>query len=227
MTQNIWIVIPAYNEATVIASVISDIQKSGYRNILVVDDGSSDDTVSCATKAGAEVLSHIMNRGQGAALKTGIDYLSTTYQPDIIVTFDGDGQHHTSDIAILTQPIIDNVADIVLGSRFIHPEKAIPFLRKIILKAGIIFTNFISHVHLTDTHNGLRAMNKKAYRSITIVHRGMEHASNIIDEIIPNHLRYQEVPVRVIYTDYSLEKGQRNSGFIKLGIRILFNKYFL
>lgn len=220
-----WILIPAYNEEKVIASVIKDLQTHGYEHILIVNDGSRDNTARIAEQSGAEVLTHIINRGQGAALRTGLEYLRDTKQADIVVTFDADGQHRPEDITKLIQPIKNNQADIVLGSRFLC-QNTIPLFRRIILKAGILFTNIISHVHLTDTHNGLRALNQTALQKIEIVHRGMEHASDIIDEISAKKLRYREIPVTILYTDYSIMKGQRSGNFIKMGCKIILKKYF-
>ena len=222
--MKIFIVIPAYNEEKKIGSIISQLRNAGYENILVVDDGSGDDTAKISSDAGIEVLSHIINRGQGAALRTGIEHLREKHAPDIIVTFDGDEQHRVEDIAKIIKPIVEEKVDIVLGSRFLNQKTNAPFLRKIILKSGIIFTNLISNVKLTDTHNGLRALGKKAIDSIEIAHRGMEHASDIIDEVTKKQLRYKEVPVEIIYTDYSKSKGQCSSAFIKIGIKILIKK---
>lgn len=219
-----WILIPAYNEEKMIANVIGKLRLSGYSNILVVDDGSRDNTAKIAKEAGAEVLKHLINRGQGGALQTGLKYLAEEYNPDIIVTFDADGQHQVEDLSALIRPIQEGRADIVLGSRFLR-SCDIPVIRRIILKLGILFTNIVSHVHLTDTHNGLRAIGKKAYNSITITHRGMEHASDIIDEIQKKNLRYCECPVTIVYSDYSKLKGQSSLGFIKMGIKIILRKF--
>lgn len=222
----VWIVIPAYNEASVIGGVLREIRATGYANILVVDDGSTDNTATEARNTGTEVLKHIINRGQGAALKTGIDYVSEEYNPDIIVTFDADGQHKASDITALIRPIIEDNTDIVLGSRFIikDTDNGIPALRKAMLRCAVVFTNVISHIRLTDTHNGLRAMNRKAYHAIEISHRGMEHASDIIDEISTKNLRYTERPVHIVYSDYSLKKGQKTSSFITIAFKIILKK---
>lgn len=222
--NSVWIVIPAYNEDSAIQSVIESVRTAGYENVLVVDDGSRDNTAAKAKGAGADVLTHLINRGQGAALKTGIEYIGEAYHPKSIVTFDADGQHQAQDIDSLVRPILRGDIDIVLGSRFIEHQETIPFFRKVILKLGTLFTNFTSHVSLTDTHNGFRALGPKAYQHIRITHRGMEHASDIIDEISRNKLRYCEVPVRVLYSEYSLGKGQKTSHFIKLGIKILLRK---
>ncbi len=220
-----WIILPAYNEEKIIGAVISGLQSNGYKNILIVDDGSRDNTAKIASETGAEVLTHLINRGQGAALKTGLEYLRDIKHADIVVTFDADGQHRPEDIPGLIKPIEDGHADIVLGSRFLR-QNNIPLIRRSILKAGILFTNIISRVHLTDTHNGLRALNRKALEKICITHRGMEHASDIIDEISTQKLRYQEIPVTILYTRYSIMKGQRTSNFIKMGCKIILKKYF-
>lgn len=224
--HNIWILIPAFNEAPKIGSVVDSLKQAGYSHILVVDDGSLDQTFREARQAGVEVLRHIVNLGQGAALRTGIEYLVEKENPDVIVTFDADGQHRAEDVAALINPVLQNNIDIVLGSRFIESSASVPWIRKIILKAGVIFTNAISHISLTDTHNGLRALGKKAARTIKITHRGMEHASDIIDEITKNKLTYQEVPVHIVYSQYSKSKGQHSSAFFGMGIRIILKKFF-
>ncbi len=223
-SEKVYIVIPAYNEEKVIKKTIKSLQEIGYKNIVVIDDGSKDNTRNKALTTGVEVISHIINRGQGASLRTGIEYIREIYNPDIIVTFDADGQHNPLDIPKLIQPIIDNSADIVLGSRFLDNKSQVPLARKIILKSGVIFTNIISSIKLTDTHNGLRALNKKAIKSIKIAQRGMEHASDIINEITKKRLRYKEVPVKIIYTDYSIDKGQPSIEFVKMGIKIILHK---
>ena len=146
--------------------------------------------------------------------------------PEIIVTFDADGQHRPEDIRNLIDPIVKNEADIVLGSRFMSDTSEIPFVRRLVLKGGVIFTNAISRVNLTDTHNGLRALGRKAIYSINITQRGMEHASEIIDEIKRKELRYQEVPVEITYSEYAKMKGQRSSNFFKLAIKIILKKLY-
>jgi len=220
----VFIVIPAFNEAQVIGGVINEIKNAGYQNIIVVDDGSADKTAQIAKNAGAEVLNQIINRGQGAALRAGIEYLRENKNPDIVVTFDADGQHQVEDIGKLIKPVLEDECDIALGSRFMDQKTNVPMLRKLILKAGILFTNLLSNIKLTDTHNGLRALGKKAIHSIDISQRGMEHASEIIDQIKKNKLRYKEVPVTIAYTEYSKMKGQGSGNFFKLGTKIILKK---
>jgi len=220
----IHILIPAFNEEKKISSVVSSLRNQGYNKILVVNDGSRDETGSVARKAGAEVLEMPINRGQGAALSAGLEYLQEKQNPDIIVTFDADGQHQPEDIEKLVTPLLEDKADIVLGSRFLGTDSQVPLARKAVLKAGIVFTNLVSGVKLSDTHNGLRALGRKAIHSIRISQRGMTHASEIIDEIARHKLKYEEVPVEIIYSDYSKAKGQRTSGFLKLGLKFIINK---
>lgn len=222
--EKIFIVIPAFNEESKIGVVISGLKTAGYDNILVVNDGSTDKTREKALEAGTEVLDHIINRGQGAALRTGIEYVRDNFNPDVIVTFDADGQHRIEDIEKIAFPILHEDYDITLGSRFISNESDIPAFRKIILKCGVAFTRITSDINLTDTHNGFRGLGRKAARKINITQRGMEHASEIIDEIRKKHLRYKEIPIKVIYDDYSKSKGQRTSNFIKIGIKTIINK---
>ncbi len=222
--KKIYIVMAAYNEGAIIKSTLQNLFDAGYKNILVIDDGSSDNTRAEAMSAGVEVITHIINRGQGASLRTGIEYLRKTYNPDIIITFDSDGQHNAEDIPKLITPIINDTADIVLGSRFLDDKTKVPPARRLILKAGILFTNITSKIKLTDTHNGLRALGINAINLISITHRGMEHASDVINEITKKKLTYTEVPVTITYTNYSVGKGQASIGFIKMGIKIILHK---
>ncbi|MDP1833405.1 MAG: glycosyltransferase family 2 protein [Candidatus Moranbacteria bacterium] len=223
--HTIFILIPAFNEGQSIGRVIHLLKKEGFHKILVVNDGSTDNTEQVSLDSGAEVLNHIINRGQGAALRTGIEYLRENKNPDIIITFDADGQHRAKDIQNLLEPILKEGFDITLGSRFLSEKRHMPFMRKAVLKIGILFTRLISKIKLTDTHNGFRALGKKAIDSIKISHRGMEHASDIIDEITAKKLKYKEVPTEIIYSDYSMHKGtNRNIHFIKMGIKIIIRK---
>ncbi|HLD88586.1 MAG TPA: glycosyltransferase family 2 protein [Candidatus Nanoarchaeia archaeon] len=209
------IVIPAYNEEKKISSVINRLKNEGYDRIIVVDDGSSDRTYEMAKNEKVIVLRHIINRGLGGALNTGIT-AALEEGADIIITFDADGQHHPSDIKKLIKPILSGNADTVIGSRLLNP-KGMPFTRRI----GNWFFNVITYlffrVWTTDSQSGLRAFSRKAARRINIRTNRMEVSSEIIKEIGANKLRFCEVPVKTIYTKYSLRKGQS----ILNGFRIL------
>lgn len=221
--MNNWIVIPAFNEENKIVEVINSLKKEGYSKIIIVDDGSKDNTLKNAKSTSVEVLHHIINRGQGAALKTGIDY-ALDQGADIIVTFDSDGQHQPEDIPRMIKPIQEGKADIVLGSRFLDKNSNVPFFRKIFLKGGALLFKIFYGVRLTDSHNGLRALSRKAAQTIKITQDRMEHASEIIEQIGKHHLKYVEVPVTIKYTDYSLQKGQRTSNAFKIFFKMILNK---
>ena len=173
---------------------------------------------------GATVLRHPINRGQGAALATGIA-AALRLGAKIIVTFDADGQHDPADLDEMTEPIRSGRADIVLGTRF-DPSKPsdVPGGRRLLLKLGVWFTRIISQVRVTDMHNGFRAISAEAAAGLRIRQDRMEHASEILDEIRRNHWRYVERPVRVRYTEYSMTKGQKNHEALRLALRILFYK---
>lgn len=203
----IWIVIAGYNEEKRIDTVIDDLKKNGYHHIVIVDDGSKDRTGEVAAEAGAIVLRHVINRGQGAALKTGIDF-AVKKNAEIIVTFDADGQHHAEEISKLTAPIVNGEVDACLGSRFLETTSNVPWHRKMILKGGAWIIWLFYGIRLTDSHNGFRAIKGEAVKKLQLKADRMEHASEIVEEIAKRNITYKEVPVTITYTEYSLQKGQ-------------------
>jgi len=186
--RSVFVVIPAYNEAGCVGTVARAV-KSRIPNVVVVDDGSSDQTAAEAEKAGAIVLTHLINRGQGAALKTGIDY-ALACGADIVVTFDSDGQHRAEDIDLLLAPILQQGFDVVLGSRFLDSGQHVPPLRKLALKIGLIFTRLVSRIRVSGTHNGLRALTRRAAVQMPIRLGRMAHASGIMVGIAWLRFRY-------------------------------------
>lgn len=209
-------VIPAYNEEKRIRNSAED---AGCFTdaVVVVDDCSQDSTGEVALNAGAYVLRHEINRGQGAALQTGTDYALQILEADIIVHFDADGQMQGSDIPKMVQPIINNEADIVLGSRFLGAQSNMPFSRRATLWLALLFTRLVSGIKLSDTHNGFRVLSKYAARNIKISLDRMAHASEILDLIKLKNLRFVERPVTIKYTAETLAKGQSfTSGFVVL-----------
>jgi len=214
MSARVYFVVPAYNESEMVGLVVEQVRRN-WPEVVVVDDGSADDTAAKAAGAGAIVLQHLINRGQGAALKTGIDY-ALGCGADVIVTFDSDGQHQLADLNALLAPVIEGRADVALGSRFLGTASEVPLLRKLTLKLGVLFTRAISGIRVTDTHNGLRVLSRAAAQRIQIRQDRMAHASEILDEIARLKLRFIEVPCRIVYTDYSRQKGQKSSAALRI-----------
>jgi glycosyltransferase involved in cell wall biosynthesis len=181
--------------------------------VVVVDDCSDDTTASVALGAGAYVLRHVMNRGQGAALQTGVDFALNNLQADIVVHFDADGQMRGDEIPAMTAPILAGKADVVLGSRFLGAAvENMPLTRKITNRLGLYFTMLVSGIALTDTHNGFRAFSARAARELRITLDRMAHASEILDLIAMKKVRYVEVPVHIRYSQETLEKSRAHLG---------------
>jgi glycosyltransferase involved in cell wall biosynthesis len=204
----IWVVVAAYNEAALISRIVSELRQAGYAAVVVVDDGSDDGTTELARAAGAMVIRHPFNLGQGAALQSGIE-LALAGPAETIVTFDADGQHRVADIGRLVQALADDRADFALGSRFLGAAPALPPLRRLLLRAATLFTRLTTGLHVTDTHNGLRAMTRRGAASIRLRQNRMAHASELLAQIGSSGLRWVERPVTIDYTAYSLAKGQR------------------
>jgi polyprenyl-phospho-N-acetylgalactosaminyl synthase len=204
------IVIAAWNEEKNIATVIKTLKSEGYENIIVVDDGSHDNTSRIVKKEGATALKHIVNRGQGAALQTGMTY-ALLNGAKYIVHFDADGQHNAKEIKYLLDPIQNGEVEATLGSRFLKKQN-IPFIRKITLK-GAIFVIFLFYgVKLSDAHNGFRAFSRDAAKKVIITMDRMEHASEIIDRIKKRKIKYKEIPVTIIYKEEHLKEGRKGQG---------------
>jgi glycosyltransferase involved in cell wall biosynthesis len=203
----IWVIVPAYNEAAVISGVVADVVRCGHR-VAVIDDRSHDTTIAAAILAGATVIRHPINLGQGAALQTGIEF-ALSQDADVVVTFDADGQHRTSDIEALVEALAHERADFALGSRFLGHATNLPALRRLTLLAAVAFSRITTGLRLTDAHNGLRAMTRRGAGAIHLRQNRMAHASEILQQIAASGLRYVEVPVTIDYTPYSLAKGQK------------------
>jgi glycosyltransferase involved in cell wall biosynthesis len=214
-----WIVIAAYNEGRVIRHVVSEVVAAGW-NVVAVDDGSRDNTVSEAKLGGAIVVRHAVNLGQGAALQTGIDY-AIRRGADFIVTFDADGQHNCDDIPALIAAL--DHADVALGSRFLG--KAIEGAtrsRKALLRTATLVSNGLSGMKLTDAHCGFRAFRAEVAPKLRIQQDRMAHASELLRKMHTSGVRVVEVPTTVRYTEHSMSKGQGGAQ----AVRILFDYFF-
>jgi glycosyltransferase involved in cell wall biosynthesis len=214
-----FVVIAAYNEARAIRAVVGEVVAAGW-SVVVVDDGSRDDTAAAARVPGATVLRHAINLGQGAALQTGIDF-ALRRGAKHIVTFDADGQHSVEDIPELIAALATH--DIALGSRFLGKDSVgASWRRRALLRTATSISNRLSGMKLTDAHCGLRAFRATAAPHLRITQDRMAHASELLRKIQTSGLRVTEVPVTVKYTEYSMQKGQ--SGF--QAVRILFDYFF-
>lgn len=212
-------VIPAYNEGKVIQEVLESVLPH-VDEVVLVDDGSKDATKALAKQTGVVAVSHIINRGQGAALQTGVE-IALKRGADIIVHFDSDGQHPAHQIPEMIAPLVNGDADIVLGSRFLSQDSNVPFGRKLLLKAALIFTKVMSGLNITDPQSGFRAMTPEAARSLELHQDRMAHASELLQLVARHDLRYKEIPVAIKYTDYSMEKGQKSIGAVKIIVDLI------
>ena len=217
------IVVPVFNESPVIYNVLKSIPKKingvSLIDVVVVNDGSSDNTQSEVQRAGFPVINHAINRGLGAAIKTGIAYASAK-KADIMVTFDGDGQHEPSDIEKIILPIVQKKADLVIGSRF-KKSKNVPLDRFFLNWFANFITLLLYGVVTTDSQSGLRAFSQKALDVVDFKGERMDFSSEILLEAKRNHLKIAEVPIRAIYTEYSRKKGQKNLNAIPTFSRFL------
>lgn len=216
--------IPAFNESEMIGKVLTSLPKKIPRiskiDILVVDDGSTDNTGKISRLMGVTVLTHLLNRGLGGALKTIFAY-SRANNYDILVTFDADGQHKASDLPKIIYPVSTGRADVVIGTRWKH-TKIKPIARHIVNKIANIITFLLFGIYTSDSQSGFRVFNKIAIEKIKLKTDGMEVSSEFFKEIKRHKLRFTEVPIETIYTDYSRAKGQQIRDAPNVLFRLLF-----
>lgn len=214
------IIVPDFNESQTMGKVIEDLRSWGFNDIVVVDDGSADDSGKIAGKKGAVVLRHIANRGLGAALGTGFEY-ARQKSYDCAVTFDSDGQHRAEDIGKLVKVVAAGKGDVVIGSRLLRNMKDMPKDRLILNLLSNLATFIVYGVWATDTLSGLRAFNRRALETIQIKTDRMEVSNEFFKEIRRNNLKYREVAVRPIYTDYSRTGEQPDSNWAANGFKMI------
>jgi len=216
-----WIVVPAFNEATVIGEVIADV-RAVFGHVVCVDDGSADGTGEIARRAGAHLVRHPINLGQGAAIQTGVEYARRQPGAEVFATFDADGQHRVKDLAAMIDRLGAGDVDVVIGTRFgKHEGSRPPLLKRIVLQTATRLSRRGRRLGLTDTNNGLRVFNKTVADGLNITMSGMSHANEIIMLIDENHWRVAEYPVEVLYTEYSKSKGQP----LLNGVNIIFDGF--
>lgn len=201
------VVVPLFNEETVITGVVTDLQKH-FSRIVCVDDGSSDGSAEAARRAGATVIAHPMNLGQGAALQTGITWARQKGDLDYLITFDGDGQHKVDDVVDMLSYARRRDLAIVFGSRFLDKRTKPDLAKRIVLKVAVLITRVVTGLQLTDAHNGLRVIRADALEHVNLIQDRMSHATEIVHQLAKSGLVWKEYPVEVLYTEYSKRKGQ-------------------
>lgn len=218
--MKILVIVPAFNEEESIESVILDLRGHGYRHLVIVDDGSLDRTATIARKLKVPVISHHINRGLGAALGTGLAY-ARSVGPDMVVTFDADGQHKARDIKKLLGPLNSNKADVVIGSRLMRDTETMPVDRQVLNWLSNFLTFLLYGVWTTDSQSGLRAFGRRAWEKITIKTERMEVSSEFFKEIKRHQLWFTEVAIKPIYTKYSRTSGQSNLNAVNVAAKML------
>lgn len=206
VNRDVWVVIPLYNESEVIANVVEGLLPT-FPNVVCVDDGSSDGSGAIAYRAGARLVTHPINLGQGAALQTGFEY-ARDHAARYVVTFDADGQHKVEDASVMVDRARAEDLSIVFGSRFLDDRTKPGLLKKLVLKTAVWVTNLTTRTRLTDAHNGLRVIRADALRQIKLRQDRMAHGTEIVVQLGRTKLPFAEHPVEVLYTDYSKAKGQ-------------------
>ncbi|MCL1900521.1 MAG: glycosyltransferase family 2 protein [Promicromonosporaceae bacterium] len=221
MQNDVWVVVPLYNEAEVIGDVVSGL-KGEFTHIVCVDDGSTDGSAERARQAGAVVVQHAVNLGQGAALQTGLEY-GIRQGAAYLVTFDADGQHQVADAVGMVTLAREQNLGAVFGSRFLDKRTHTGLLKSVVLRTAVWFTRKSTGLKLTDAHNGLRVIRRDAAAKINLRQDRMAHATEIVLQISRSGAKWAEFPVHVLYTDYSKGKGQSLWNSINILIELMVN----
>ena len=203
-----WLIVPCYNEGSVIFDVLTHARET-FPNIVAVNDGSRDDSAAQIRAAGAHLVNHPVNLGQGAAIQTGVEYARSQPGARYFVTFDADGQHQVKDVVRMVERLRAEPVDIIVGTRFAGQDNSqVPWIKRVVLKTVVLLSPRTKKLGLSDAHNGLRAFNKKVADEVNIRMNGMSHASEIVTMIDNNGWRVDEEPVDILYTEYAMSKGQ-------------------
>ncbi len=218
--EQVFVVMPAKDEGSRIAGVINATKDLGFDNIVVVNDGSSDNTAQVANNLGAHVINHPINLGAGAATQSGIDY-ALRKGADVIVTIDADQQHYPDDIAHILDRLVEKNADIVIGSRFLNKENKIPFIRIVYNKIGNLLTFIFTGMVVTDSQSGMKAFRADFAKHSRLNCNGYEFCMEIIKYVHKNDARLEEVPIKVSYHADVMQKGQNFLSGVRMVGRML------
>ena len=205
--DRITIIMPLFNEGEVVQQVLLGLKKY-FKNIIVIDDGSTDNSNNLLSLEPVTLLRHPINLGQGAAIATGFEYVKAIDDAFAVITFDADGQHAVEDAKLFAENILSCQEEIIFGSRFLGNEINIPFFKRYVLKLATFFTNLLTGMKLSDTHNGLKAIKKSCLNKLDLDINGYAFETQLISQISKHEIPYKELPTNIIYTDYSLNKGQ-------------------
>lgn len=231
MSDELIFIVRCYNESQSIGWVVRSLQEAWYHSILIVDDGSTDksNNIFSSFSDSVVVLRHSINRWAGAALETWFEYLRRYATCSYVVCFDADGQHDIKDLPKFLKAFEqDKNLEVVIGSRFLSEgwAKNIPFSRKLTLLWGKIFTFLVSRINLSDAHNGYRVFRYSVLEKLSLTIDGMGYASELTEQIARNNIKYREVPVNILYSDYSLGKWQKSSNAFWIVLRFIWTKFF-
>ncbi len=221
-------VIPAFNEATRIGDVVAR-TRPFVDAVIVVDDGSADSTGEAAMRAGARVLRHLENSGAGAATMTGLE-AARRMGATTVVTLDADGQHDPNDIPRMLKPIEDGTADIVFANRFgpasdHRPRNRIPAVRRLFNAVGNLLTFVVTGIWSSDSQCGFKAFGPRALAEVELRMRGFEFCTEIVREAAEHRWRIIEVPTKVLYSEYTLAKGQSFGNGVRTALKILLRSF--
>lgn len=210
-----------YNEATVIGSVIEGLRDT-FPHVVCIDDGSSDGSADAARAAGAVVVVHPINLGQGASLQTGFEFALRDPLMTEVLTFDADGQHTVPDAVEMVARLRDENLDVVIGSRFLDDRTQLGWAKRLVLRTATRFTRVTTGMALTDAHNGLRVIGRDLLEKIRLRQNRMAHASELIDQIGALKATWAEHPTHIVYTDYSRAKGQSLLNSVNILVDLMF-----
>ena len=208
--HDVWLIVPCFNEGTVIEEVLRS-ARGTFPNIVAVDDGSADNSAAAIHRAGAHLVRHPVNLGQGAAIQTGVEYARAQPRARYFVTFDADGQHQVKDVLAMVGRLRSEPVDIVVGTRFGRPRRdddQVPLIKRLVLRTVVLLSPRTRRLGLTDAHNGLRVFNRRVAEDLNLRMNGMSHASEFVELMDSRGWRVAEQPVDILYTEYSMSKGQ-------------------
>lgn len=219
-----YVVVPAYNEERTLGEILSNLKRYFKpEHIVVVNDGSMDRTREIARKNGVRVLTHVVNRGLGGALGTGIAY-ALKKGAEMIITFDADGQHLVSDALRVMKPVAEGRADLAVGSRLKGDIEEMPFIKRFgnLILDGI--TAFFARKYVSDSQSGLRCFSRACASKIRITCDRYAVSSEIIIEAASKGCKIEEVPIKAVYTDYAARKGTNVLEGVKIALNLLLDK---